>query len=87
MKITRSHSSATESVDKILKTLKKSGLVSKISLGIIKQTKGKSGNINVKHFPVTGGIKAIIVGGGAVQEIYIYTKEAEKVKELLTNNM
>jgi len=85
MKITVSHSSATEATDKVIKTLKKSNLVSKISLGIIKKTKGKSGNINLKYLPITGGVKASIVGGGTVQEIYIYTKEIEKVKKLFVN--
>jgi hypothetical protein len=85
MKITTSHSSTTESAEKVMKTLKKSGLVSKISLGIIKKTKGKSGNVNIKYLPITGGVKASIVGGGTVQEIYIYTKEIEKVKKLFVN--
>jgi len=85
MKITVSHSSATEATDKVIKTLKKSNLVSKISLGVIKKTKGKSGNINLKYLPITGGVKASIVGGGTVQEIYIYTKEIEKVKKLFVN--
>lgn len=85
MKITVSHSSTTEATDKVIKTLKKSNLVSKISLGVIKKTKGKSGNINIKYLPITGGVKASIVGGGTVQEIYIYTKEIEKVKKLFVD--
>jgi|GEM_PF-1491153 len=85
MKITSSHSSATESTDKVVKVLKKSGLVSKMSLGIIKKTKGKSGNMTIKFLPMTGGTKAIIVGGGVVQEIYIYTKQIEEVKKLFAN--
>lgn len=85
MKITSSHSSTTESTTKVIRILKKSGLVSKIGLGVIKQTKGKSGNINIKYLPITGGVKAVIVGGGAVQEIYIYTKQIEAVKKLFVN--
>ena len=83
MKVTKNHSSATESTAKITKILDKSNLVSKISLGIIKKTKGKSGNINIKCVPITGGIRATIVGGGTVQEVYIYTKEPEKIEKLL----
>lgn len=85
MIITKSHGSATESTSKIIKILEKSGYVSKVGLGIIKKTKGKSGNISIKCLPITGGIKAAIIGGGTVQDIYIYTKEAEKVKKLFTN--
>jgi hypothetical protein len=85
MKITRSHSSATEATKKVLLVLKKSNLVSKVGLGIIKKTKGKSGNINIKYSPISGGTKASIVGGGTVQEIYIYTKNVEKVSEILSS--
>ena len=86
MKITNSHSSATESTNKIIKSLKKTGLVSKISLGIIKKTKGKSGNINLKYSSISGGLKVTIVGGGTVQEIYIYTDKTEEIKKLLNKN-
>jgi hypothetical protein len=86
MKITRSHSSATESAKKVIKVLEKTGLVSKISLGIIKKTKSKSGNINMKFLPITGGFKAVIVGGGTVQELYIYTTETNEIKRILLDN-
>lgn len=84
MKISKSHSSATEATRKVIRILEKSGLVSKIGLGIIQQTKSQSGNINVKCLPITGGIKAVVVGGGVVQEIYIYTNEIEQVRNILT---
>jgi hypothetical protein len=67
-----------------MRVLEKSGLVSKISLGIIKKTKRKSGDITMKHSVITGGIITVIVGGGTAQEIYIYTKEVDKVKEILS---
>jgi hypothetical protein len=86
MQITRSHTSATEATDKVVKALKKSGLASKMSLGIIKKTKGKSGNMTIKFLPMTGGTKATVVGGGVVQEIYIYTKEIEEVKKLFVDS-
>lgn len=83
MKTTKSHGSATEASEKVIRILEKSDLVSKIGLGIIKQTKGKSGNISIKFLPITGGIKSAVIGGGTVQDIYIYTKEADEVKKLL----
>jgi len=83
MKITKSHSSATESTKKIITILKKSYLVSKISLGIINKTRSKDGNISIKHSDITGGIKVTVVGGGTAQEIYVYTKEIIKTRDLL----
>ncbi len=83
MKISKNHSTATNASKEIIKTLEKSCLVSKIGLGIIKKTNSQSGNIRIKFLPISGGIKAVVTGGGAVQDLYIYTKYPLEIKSLL----
>jgi hypothetical protein len=81
--ITDSHSSTTDASAEIIKHAKKLDIISKIGIGIIKVTKSKGGKRSIKFLPITGGIKASVRGSGTVQELYIYTKEIELVKNYL----
>lgn len=78
-KITRSHSTQTETSKIVVDYLDKMKDVSKISLGIIKHVPG--GRNDITFQPITGGIKAAVRGNGSVHELYIYTNNPEKVKE------
>ena len=84
IKITDSHSSTTYASREIINQAEKLGVISKIGIGIIKVTKSKGGKKSVKFLPITGGIKASVRGSGTVQELYIYTKEVDLVKEYLS---
>lgn len=84
MKITDSHSSTTEAADEVIKAAQKLKEISKIGIGIIKQTKSKGGKRGIKFLPITGGVKATVRGSGTVQEIYIYTKDVAFVTHYLS---
>ena len=70
-KITNSHSTLTETAEKLVCEAVKSPLISKISIANITHVGG--GRKSLKFLPITGGIKAVVRGSGSVQEIYIYT--------------
>jgi hypothetical protein len=83
MIITDSHSSTTDASTELIKHAQKIDLINKIGIGIIKVTKSKGGKRSIKFLPITGGVKASVRGSGTVQELFIYTKEADQVKEHL----
>ena len=84
MIITDSHSSTTDASAEIIKYAKKIEAISKIGIGIIKNTNSKGGKRGIKFLPITGGVKASVRGSGTVQDLYIYTKEIELVKKYLS---
>ncbi|MFA6463735.1 MAG: DUF2103 domain-containing protein [Candidatus Paceibacterota bacterium] len=84
MKTTRSHTSATEASNEIIKAAEKIDEITKIGIGIIKITKSKGGKRGIKFLPITGGVKAVVRGSGTVQELFIYTNETELVKKYLS---
>jgi len=80
-KITNSHSTLTETAEKLVYEAIKLPLISKISIANITHVGG--GRRSLKFLPITGGVKAVVRGSGSVQEIYIYTdKSAETEEEL-----
>lgn len=83
--ITNSHSSTTDASSELIKHAKKLDIISKIGIGIIKNTNSKGGKRSVKFLPITGGVKASVRGSGTVQDLYIYTKEIELVKKFLSD--
>lgn len=82
-KITNSHSSLTETAEKLVYEAVKSPLISKISIANITHIGG--GRRSLKFLPITGGIKAVVRGSGSVQEIYIYTNSINETEEKLLN--
>ena len=76
MKISRSHSTHTETSKTVIDLLEKTGLVQKISRGIIKNTRSKSGQKSLKITDLKTCLKVSVRGNGAVQDLYVYTKEA-----------
>ena len=80
-KITNSHSSLTETAEKLVAKAIKLELISKISISTITHVGG--GRKSIKFLPITGGIKAVVRGSGSVQDIYIYTTHPEEVKSEL----
>jgi len=77
-KITNSHSSLTETAEKLVAKAIKFEFISKISISTIAHVGG--GRKSLKFLPITGGIKAVVRGSGSVQDIYIYTANPEKTK-------
>jgi hypothetical protein len=81
-KITNSHSSLTETAEKLVYEAVKSHLISKISIANITHVGG--GRRSLKFLPITGGIKAVVRGSGSVQELYIYTNNPDEAMAELT---
>ncbi len=77
-KITNSHSTLTETAEKLVCEAVKSTLISKIGIANITHVGG--GRKSLKFLPITGGIKAVVRGSGSVQEIYIYTNSPNETK-------
>ncbi len=77
-KITNSHSSLTETAEKLVVKAVKLELISKISISTITHVGG--GRKSLKFLPITGGVKAVVRGSGSVQDIYIYTTNPEVTK-------
>ena len=67
----------------IVETAEKLPEVNKISLGIIKQVGKSRGLRRIKFLPIVGGWKLTVRGSASVQEIFIYTAQADKTKILL----
>jgi len=42
---------------------------------------------DIKFLPITGGIKAAIRGNGAIQQVFIYTKEPEVITKLIERSL
>lgn len=80
MKVSRSHSTQTETSKKVIDILEKSGVVKKISRGVIKNTKSKTGQKSIKITEIKAGLKLSIRGNGAVQDLYAYTTEKDSIK-------
>lgn len=83
-KITDSHSSLTSAAAEVLGLAEKRPEVSKIGIGYIAHVRG--GRRDLKFLPITGGIKAMVRGSGAVQELYIYTATPEETEKYLIEN-
>jgi len=77
-KITNSHSTLTETAEKLVEKAVRLELVSKIGIANITHVGG--GRRSLKFLPITGGIKAVVRGSGSVQDIYIYTNKPEEAK-------
>ncbi len=80
-KVTASHTTVTEAGEEVVRHARRLELVTKISLGQIWHVSG--GRRDLKFLPIIAGLKAKVRGNGAVQELYIYTKEPKKVERLL----
>jgi len=81
-KITDNHSTATDAAALVIHHVVTFDEVTKISPGIIKHI-GGGGERRIKFLPINGGVKAMVRGNGAVQEVFIYTNNPEKTKERL----
>ncbi|MEI6420419.1 MAG: DUF2103 domain-containing protein [bacterium] len=78
-KTTDSHSTLTDTAKEVLSIVSKFDEVSKIGIGFITHVRG--GRRDIKFLPINGGLKAVVRGSGAVQELYIYTNESKTVIE------
>ncbi len=81
-KITNSHSTLTETANKLVIEAIKLPLISKIGIANITHVGG--GRRSLKFLPITGGIKAVVRGSGSVQELYIYTSSPDEAMAELT---
>lgn len=81
-KITDSHSTLTETSEKLVCEAIKSPLILKIGIANITHVGG--GRRSLKFLPITGGIKAVVRGSGSVQELYIYTNNPDGAMAELT---
>ena len=80
-KVNASHSTVIGAAARVVDRAQRMPQVSKISLGIIIPIRGPRKAFKIQT--ITGGIKAIVQGGGAVQELYIYTSDPEYVEKVL----
>lgn len=78
-KITCSHCTITESAVSVINTANSCDEVSKITVGVIKPASG--GRRHLKCLPLQHGVKAVVRGNGAVQEIFIYTKNPPETEK------
>jgi len=78
----KGHTTVLEIVMPIIRAAEKLDAVKRISLGLIKPVRGKSGEKRAKFIEVRGGLK-ITVSGAGVQTIYVYTAEPKQVRETL----
>lgn len=83
MKLTRTHTTTTETAKEVINTLNKLQCVDKISTGIIKNTKSKSGQKSLKITETASGLKIAVRGNGAVQDLYIYTKSPKLIQSAI----
>jgi len=81
-KISPSHSTDTEASREVMRLINKLPEVTKISLGEIRHVPG--GRRDIKFLPMNGGVKVVVRGNGAVQHMYVYTKDVEKVIQHIT---
>ncbi len=80
-KVTTSHSTVTETASEVVGKAAKMPEVIKIVLSKIKVVRGGRRRISFK--PLNGGVKAIVQGNGAIQDIIIYTNSPDLVSSTL----
>jgi len=81
-KITDSHSTLTDTAKEVMTMVTRYEEVTKVGIGFITHVRG--GRRDIKFLPISGGIKAMVRGSGAVQELYIYTSNTEVVTNRLS---
>ena len=80
-KLTSAHTTLIDAAVPVVDFLQACPLVSKISLGLIKNIgKGLPG---MKFHPVVGGWKITVRGNVSLQELVVYTAEPESVRQSL----
>ncbi len=82
-KVTASHRTCIEEARVVVKTAERLPNVTKISLGPIKQIRRGAGRRRLKFGPATGGLRVSVRGTGALQEVYLYTKDPERTREAI----
>jgi hypothetical protein len=80
-KVAKSHSTIIGEAKSLLKSALKSGLVDKVVTGEIKVI--GSGPLRLKITPVPAGLKLMVRGRGARQQIFLYTKKPNELVDLL----
>jgi hypothetical protein len=80
-KVTTSHSTVTETAGEVVGNAAKMSVVSKIILSEIRVVRGGRRKISFKS--LNGGIKAVVRGSGAIQDIIIYTNSPDLVSDTL----
>ncbi len=84
-KFTRRHTSAIPASVGLLKMLHDRSEVKKISLGIIKAGKPSGGKMHVKLKLRCGGFLMTVRGNNSIQEMGVYTDDAKKTLEAISN--
>ncbi|MBI5078132.1 MAG: hypothetical protein HZB11_02035 [Candidatus Yonathbacteria bacterium] len=75
------HTTVTEAAQRVVELVNKFPEVKKISLGIIKRSKG--GCFGIKFIPIHGGWRIVVRGTQAVQRLHIYTNNPDNTREKL----
>ncbi len=81
-KITGSHSTVIPAAEKLVDFLQKVNEVDKISIGFIKHGI-KSGKHAIKIIELNSGILVKVRGSASIQEIRVYTKNKNNVKDMV----
>ncbi|MES2314840.1 MAG: DUF2103 domain-containing protein [Patescibacteria group bacterium] len=83
-KITSSHGTTTDASAEVVNLVTRLSEVTKISLGEIRHVSG--GRRDIKFLPISGGVKAVVRGNGAVQYVFIYTKDVEGITKIIVDS-
>ena len=76
------HSALTDTAAEVANLAHRLDQVEKISPGEIRHVKG--GRRVLKFHPIRGGVWAKVQGGGAIQDLFIYTHFPAEVQKLIT---
>lgn len=77
-KINNAHSTLIRAAEPVVAAAKKDRRVTRIILGKIVPRKGGERRLKTQYVPA--GLKVVVRSGGELQELYLYTTEAEDVR-------
>ena len=86
-KITGSHTTVIDAAEKIISEILKDDSVEKISLGIIRQCRTRSGYQKIKIIKIPVGLKMVIRGNSYAQTIYLYIYMPERNNDLVSKKI
>jgi len=82
-KLGRRHTTIIDAAVPVVDAAQKSALVSKVTLGLIKNQVGKSQHRSIKFSEIPAGFKVRVRGNTTIQELYVYTLKPQETRELL----
>jgi hypothetical protein len=77
------HSTVTDPAAEVLAALRPLSIVNRVNIGEIRPIRRRATDRRVKASPMSGGLRLAVIGGGAVQDVYVYTDAPEDVRAVL----